>query len=61
MLMETLRLPTAFAVEPLRIERLPALRPTYVKVPPMQDLLWLAILGGLFAATLAYIRLCDQA
>jgi len=27
----------------------------------MQDLIWLAVLGGLFAATLAYIRLCDQA
>ncbi|WP_268760328.1 hypothetical protein [Altererythrobacter sp. Root672] len=31
------------------------------KVPPMQDLLWLAVLGGLFAATLAYVRLCDVA
>jgi hypothetical protein len=37
------------------------LRPKHVKVSPMQDILWLAILGGLFAATLAYIRLCDQA
>jgi len=27
----------------------------------MQDLLWLAVLGGLFAATLAYARLCDEA
>jgi len=27
----------------------------------MQDIIWLAVLGGLFAATLAYIRLCDQA
>jgi len=27
----------------------------------MQDLLWLAIMAGLIAATLAYIRLCDNA
>jgi len=27
----------------------------------MQDLLWLAIMGGLLAATLAYVRLCDKA
>ena len=29
--------------------------------PIMTDLLWLAALGGLFAATFAYIRLCDAA
>jgi len=27
----------------------------------MQDLLWIAILAGLVALTLAYIRLCDNA
>jgi len=27
----------------------------------MQDLLWIALLGGLLAATLAYVRLCDNA
>jgi len=27
----------------------------------MQDLLWISILAGLLAATLAYIRLCDNA
>jgi len=27
----------------------------------MTDLLWLAILAGLFALTLAYVRLCDKA
>jgi len=27
----------------------------------MQDLLWIAILAGLLAATLAYVRLCDNA
>jgi len=27
----------------------------------MNDVLWLAILAGLFAATLAYVRLCDNA
>jgi len=26
----------------------------------MQDLLWLAIIGGLAAATFAYVRLCDR-
>jgi hypothetical protein len=28
---------------------------------PMQDLLWIAIMLGLTAATLAYVRLCDNA
>jgi len=27
----------------------------------MQDLLWIAIMVGLVAATLAYVRLCDNA
>jgi hypothetical protein len=27
----------------------------------MQDLLWIGIMGGLLAATLAYVRLCDRA
>jgi hypothetical protein len=27
----------------------------------MTDLIWLAVLGGLFLATLAYVRLCDAA
>jgi len=27
----------------------------------MQDLLWVAALAGLVAATLAYVRLCDNA
>jgi hypothetical protein len=27
----------------------------------MQDLLWIAAMGGLLAATLAYVRLCDNA
>ena len=28
---------------------------------PMQDLLWIAIMIGLVALTLAYVRLCDNA
>lgn len=32
-----------------------------MKAPPMQDLIWLAVLAGLFLATLAYVRLCDEA
>lgn len=35
--------------------------PNQSGVPSMQDLLWLAILAGLFLATLAYVRLCDEA
>jgi len=31
------------------------------KGQPMPDLIWLAALGGLFLATLAYVRLCDEA
>jgi len=27
----------------------------------MTDLIWLAVLGGLFLLTLAYVRLCDVA
>jgi hypothetical protein len=27
----------------------------------MNDLIWLAVLGGLFLLTLAYVRLCDEA
>jgi hypothetical protein len=27
----------------------------------MQDLLWLAVLAGLFLLTLAYVRLCERA
>jgi len=27
----------------------------------MPDIIWLAILGGLFLATLAFVRLCDGA
>jgi len=27
----------------------------------MGDLLWIAIMAGLVAATLAYVRLCDNA
>jgi len=27
----------------------------------MPDLLWLAVLGGLFLLTLAFVRLCDAA
>jgi hypothetical protein len=27
----------------------------------MPDIIWLAILGGLFLATLAFVRLCDKA
>jgi len=27
----------------------------------MQDLLWIALMVGLVAATLAYVRLCDAA
>lgn len=30
-------------------------------VRPMSDVIWLALLGGLFLATLAYLRLCDEA
>jgi hypothetical protein len=32
-----------------------------LKDRPMQDLLWIAIMVGLVAATLAYVRLCDNA
>ncbi|WP_293976594.1 hypothetical protein [Sphingomonas sp.] len=28
---------------------------------PMSDLLWLAVLAGLFLLTLAFVRLCDAA
>jgi len=28
---------------------------------PMSDLLWLALLGALFALTLGYARLCERA
>jgi hypothetical protein len=35
--------------------------PNQPGVPSMPDLLWLAILAGLFLATLAYARLCDKA
>ncbi|MBB4087857.1 hypothetical protein GGR49_003474 [Sphingomonas carotinifaciens] len=28
---------------------------------PVQDLLWIAIMVGLVALTLAYVRLCDNA
>ena len=31
------------------------------KENPMTDLVWLAVLGGLFLLTLAYVRLCDEA
>jgi len=31
------------------------------KESPMQDLLWIAAMVGLVAATLAYVRLCDNA
>jgi hypothetical protein len=27
----------------------------------MPDLIWLAVLGGLFLLTLAFVRLCDAA
>jgi len=27
----------------------------------MPDIIWLAVLGGLFLATLAFVRLCDEA
>jgi len=27
----------------------------------MPDITWLAVLGGLFLATLAFVRLCDEA
>jgi len=27
----------------------------------MQDVIWLAALGGLFLVTIAYLRLCDEA
>ena len=28
---------------------------------PMQDLLWILVIVGLLALTLAYVRLCEQA
>ncbi|WP_294047606.1 hypothetical protein [Sphingomonas sp.] len=31
------------------------------KVRAMPDIIWLAIFGGLFLATLAFVRLCDEA
>lgn len=38
-----------------------AYRPAFRKDHAMQDLLWIAIMIGLPAATLAYARLCDNA
>ena len=35
--------------------------PRCLKDESMQDLIWVAIMLGLLALTLAYIRLCDQA
>jgi len=32
-----------------------------MEVTMTPDLTWLAILGGLFLATLAFVRLCDAA
>jgi hypothetical protein len=29
------------------------------EVPAMADILWLAVLAGLFLLTLAFVRLCD--
>jgi len=33
----------------------------FERLPHMSDLPWLAMLGGLFALTLAFVRLCDAA
>ena len=43
--------------------RRPALLPSIdaVRGLTMQDLIWLAVLAGLLALTLAYVRLCDAA
>jgi hypothetical protein len=32
-----------------------------IRTTIMQDLLWLAVLAGLFLLTLAYVRLCEKA
>ena len=39
----------------------PPMSPPDTKEAIMPDIIWLAILGGLFLATLAYVRLCDEA
>lgn len=36
-------------------------RPKLAGVTVMQDLIWIGIVLGLLAASLAYIRLCDNA
>jgi len=35
--------------------------PRYSHEGNMQDLIWIGIMAGLTAATLAYARLCDKA
>jgi hypothetical protein len=35
--------------------------PRYHREDRMQDIVWIALLLGLLAATLAYVRLCDNA
>lgn len=46
--------------EVVRARRI-ARRELWGNVDVMQDLIWIAIMLGLLALTLAYIRLCDQA
>jgi len=35
--------------------------PRFHREDQMQDIVWIALLLGLLAATLAYVRLCDNA
>ncbi len=35
--------------------------PSIARNTPMNDLIWLGVLAGLFLLTLAYLRLCDEA
>ena len=58
--MLSLRAGPAFAIEPLRPERLAEVPNTFGSLP-MQDLIWLAVLAGLALLTFAYVRLCDAA
>ena len=40
---------------------MPGHPPSIKRIPIMPDLIWLAVLAGLFLLTLAFVRLCDNA
>jgi hypothetical protein len=46
---------------PRTLMPLPPMSPADTLEAIMPDIIWLAVLGGLFLATLAYVRLCDNA